>query len=117
MARLAIWLVLRMTANEHTVIVEGRYECAFDAIYNIAIGHDHRPHVTFTTDDVIPLSLRWPMITTSDRPTSVDVPRSPDTSDVITTTYLNDSAPKQPTPIPAPIDSHERLWQIERIPH
>lgn len=91
MARPVIWL-----ANEPTVIVEGRCECAFDAMYNIDIGYDHRPRLTFTTDDVIPLSLRSLLITTSDRPTSVDVPHSPDTS--------------EPKPIPAPIDSHERPW-------
>lgn len=75
----------------------------------------HKPHSAFTTDDVILLSLRGPLITTSNRPTSVDVSHPLDTSDGINAIDLNNPSSKPPTSIPARIDSHERRWQIKQI--
>ncbi|KAK3177929.1 hypothetical protein OEA41_000061 [Lepraria neglecta] len=64
---------------------------------------------------MILLGLRGPLVTASNRPTSVDVRYSLDTSDGINATVLKDPTPESPTPIPARIDSHERTWQIEQI--
>ena len=115
MARPAIWLALRMTANEYTAMSEGNITYSVEGSLTTSFAASHRSHSTFITDDMILLSLRGPLVTASNRPTSVDVRYSLGTSDGINATVLKDPTPEPPTPIPARIDSHERTWQIEQI--
>lgn len=109
----AIWLFSRMAANEHRAMSDGNIIHGVEVIFAAPFTTSHRPYSTFTADEIIPLSLRGPSITTSNHKTSVDVRHSPDTSDG--TTDPNDLSLNPSTPIPARTENRKRPWRIERI--
>ena len=49
----AIWLTLRMTANEHTAMPEGNVMHSVEGGLATPVAASHRPYSTFTTDDVV----------------------------------------------------------------
>ena len=114
-ARPAIWLTSRMMADELTAMSEGDTMSSVEGALVTPFAASNRPRSIFTSDDVIPLSLRGPLVISSNPPTSVVVCETPEISNGIHAIVLKDHAPRPPTPTPTHIDSGERPWQIEKI--